>query len=91
MPDVAEHLRAGGTAFSSRAVIHTFNICPYSPECVEGVFSEVGAEKTCFQPPQTSQQPTAQTSEKPGHALGRGISEGARLNDDQIVVPTCEA
>ena len=29
MPDVAELLRAGGTAFSSRAVIHPFNFCPY--------------------------------------------------------------
>jgi hypothetical protein len=44
MPDVAELLRAGGTAFSSRAVIHPFNFCPYSPECVEGEFSEVHIE-----------------------------------------------
>jgi hypothetical protein len=41
MPDVAELLSAGGTAFCSRAVIHPFNFCPYSPECVEEEFSEV--------------------------------------------------
>jgi hypothetical protein len=40
MPDAAELLRAGGTAFSSGAVIHPFNFCPYSPECVEGDFCE---------------------------------------------------
>ena len=43
MPDVAELLRAVDTAFSSRALIRLFNFCPYSPECVEGLFSEVGS------------------------------------------------
>src|SRR5918995_5682379 len=48
MPDVAELLSAGGTAFSSRAVIHPFNSCPYSPECVEGEFCEVHIQGTAY-------------------------------------------
>jgi hypothetical protein len=36
MPDVAELLRAGGTAISCRAVIHPFTFCPIHPGAWKG-------------------------------------------------------
>src|SRR5215208_3516993 len=57
----------------------------YSPECVEGVFCEVGAEN--LHPAGPDGPGHERRQEKSRAALGRGISEGARPNDDQIVVP----
>src|SRR5215203_4499293 len=72
MPDAAELLRAGGTAFSSGAVIHPFSFCPLYVARGRKIGCE-GATDRLPRGPSSAQRPLNSV----GHAAGGAARAGA--------------